>query len=453
MTTKTRGVRRVAGVTLIGMSLGACDYISPVETNPNAVPSATLDQLFTGAQVISYFVGTGGLSRIASIWTQQMAGTDRQFATFDAYTITDADFEDEFDALYTQGGLVDIRNAIAQAEAAGRAPYAGVLKIHEAYLVGMHASFFGDIPYREAVSDVEDPILDDQAQVYADLQALLDEAITDLAGTGLGPGAVDLNFGGDVARWTAVAYTLKARYHMHWAEVNGAPSYTAARDAALLGISTAAGSWRARFNDVATETNMWTQFLVDRSGYVSSGDFLIPLMEARVDPRIGIYFSESTPGDYASRVSLLSETGYGAASYDLPLVTCAENQFILAEAHYRLAAEVSARAAARAALACEEVTHGLAANALGSTTAFPVTLTGVPLLTEIMTQKYIASFLMTETFNDYKRTCLPDITERAGGMPGRLFYSSQERLSNSNVPATGVDPNDKYNDNDPTPCT
>jgi hypothetical protein len=435
-------------------TLGACEFISPVDANPNTVPEATVDQLFTGAQVISYFLGTGGLSRIASIWTQQMAGVDRQFATFDAYTITDADFEDEFNALYTQGGLIDIREGIRQAEDAGRTAYAGILKIHEAYLVGMHASFFGDIPYREAVSDVEDPALDDQAQVYADVQALLDEAITDLAGGGIGPGAVDKNFGGDVARWTAVARTLKGRFYMHTAEVGGNAAYTAARDAVLAGaggITTAAGSWRARFNAANPERNMWTQFMIDRSGYVASGDYLLPLMVANADPRLGIYYSQAAGGGYTPRVSLLSATGYGEATYDIPMVTCAENYFILAEAHYRLANPVAAVTAAQAALTCEEATHGLAADALGGSTRF-VGLTGAALLAEIMEQKYIASFLMTEAYNDYKRTCLPDITERVGGMPGRLFYAQQERLSNSNVPATGVDPNDKYNDNDPAPC-
>ncbi len=455
--TTTRGMRRVAVVTVMATTLGACEFISPVETNPNTVPEATVDQLFTGAQVISYFLGTGGLSRIAAIWTQQMAGTDRQFATFDSYTITDADFEDEFNALYTQGGLIDIREGIRQAEEAGRPAYAGILKIHEAYLVGMHASFFGDIPYREAVTPgIEDPVLDDQAQVYGDVQALLDEAITDLAAGGIGPGAVDKNFGGDVAAWTAVARTLKARFYMHTAEVGGAAAYTAARDAVLAGgISTAAGSWRARFNAANPERNMWAQFMIDRSGYVASGDYLLPLMTANADPRRSIYFSEASAGVYTPRVSLLSETGDGNDTYDIPLVTCAENYFILAEAYYQLggaANEILARAAGRDALACEEATHGLAADALGSASAFPVTLTGAALLAEIMEQKYIAQFLVTDAYNDYKRTCLPDINERVGGMPGRLFYAQQERLSNSNVPPTGVDPNDKDNDTDPAPC-
>jgi hypothetical protein len=442
--------RRVAGVTLAGVvALAGCDFISPLESNPNAVGEASVDQLFTAGQVVSYFLGTGGLSRIAAIWTQQMAGTDRQFATFDTYTITDADFEDEFNALYTQGGLVDLRNAIAQAEAAGRAPYAGILKIHEAFIVGIISSFYGDIPYREAVSGVETPALDDQAQVYADLQALLDEAITDLAGTGAGPGALDLNFGGNVASWTRVAYTLKARYHMHWAEVNGATSYTAARAAALNGINASAGTWRARFGTAQTETNLWTQFLVDRSGYVSSGDFLIPMMVANADPRIGIYFSEASAGVYTPRVSLLADPGYGAADYDLPLVSCAENYFIIAEAETQIGTAAAARTAANSALDCEEAQHTVDLSAEQTVING---LSGAALLDEIMEQKYIALFLNTETYNDYKRTCRPAITERAGGMPGRLFYASQERATNPNIPNTGVDPNDKYNDNDPTPC-
>lgn len=448
-----RHFRRATGVMLVTLTLGACDFISPVDSNPNAVPEATVDQLFTGAQVVSYFLSHGGLSRIASIWTQQMAGTDRQFATFDNYVITDADFEDEFSALYTQGGLVDIRNAIAQAEAAGRSSYAGILKIHEAYLVGLIASFYGDIPYSEAVNpDIEAPALDDQAAVYAAVQALLDEAIADLAAGGIGPGAVDLNFAGDVAAWTAVANTLKARFHLHWAEVNGATAYAAAAAAAAAGVSTNAGNWESKFGTAQTESNLWTQFLVDRSGYVSSGDYLVPLLVANADPRISIYFDEASPGVYTARVSNLAEDGYGAADYNLPIVSCAENFFILAEAHLMDGSpdEAAARAAARSAAACQEAEHGLAADDLGSATGFAGT--GAALLDEILEQKYIALFLNPEVYNDYKRTCQPAITERPSGMPGRLFYASQERQSNPNVPQTGTDPNDKYNDNDPSPC-
>jgi hypothetical protein len=440
--------RRGAAVAALAVTLAACEFIDPVTSNPNAVPEATVDQLFTGVQVNTFFIGVGGLSRLSSIWTQQMAGTDRQFVAFDSYIITEQDFDDEMDALYTGGGLVDVRQAIALAEAAGRSPYAGILKIHEAFMVGTVASYYGDIPYSEAVNpDVEEPPLDDQAAVYAALQTLLDEAIADLGGSGSGPGGVDMAFGGNTASWIAVANTLKARYHMHWAEVDGT-RYASALTAAQSGIDAAAANWNAQFSTTATENNLWHQFERDRSGYVSAGDHLVPLMINNGDPRIGLYFTGSPP---AARTSNLSTTGYGAPEFDFPMVTCSENYFIIAEAEMMDGTpdEGAAQTAARAAAACQEAQHGLAADDLGSATGFAGT--GAALLTEILEQKYIAQFLNPDALNDYKRTCQPALTG-ASGMPGRLFYSINERQANSNVPDTGQDPNDTYNDNDPNPC-
>src|SRR5687768_8693300 len=109
MTTMRRAMRRIAVLAVASMSVGACDFISPIESNPNAVPEANVDQLFVGVQVMTFFQSTSGLSRIGSIWTQQMKGTNRQHAGFDAYTIGESDFNDEFNNFYTGGGLIDVR--------------------------------------------------------------------------------------------------------------------------------------------------------------------------------------------------------------------------------------------------------------------------------------------------------------------------------------------------------
>jgi hypothetical protein len=447
--TTYKDLRRVMAVVAVTVTLGACEFIDPVTSNPNAVPEATVDQLFTGVQVNTFFIGTGGLSRIAAIWTQQMAGTDRQFISFDNYDITEQDFDDEMDALYTGGGLIDVRQAIAQAEAAGRAQYAGILKVHEAFMVGTIASFYGDIPYSEAANaDFEEPAVDDQAAIYAQIQLLLDDAIGDLGGAGPGPGAVDLSFGGNAAAWTAVANTLKARYHMHWAEVDGS-RYATARTSAQSGIQSAGGNWNAQFSTTATENNLWYQFERDRSGYVSAGDHLVALMINNADPRIGSYYSDApTP---TARSSTLSATGYGAPGFDQPMVTCSESYFIIAESELMDGSpdEAAARTAARAAAACQEAQWALAADALGSATGFAGT--GAALMTEIMDQKYIAQFLNPDAFNDYKRTCLPALAG-ATGMPGRLYYSFNERQANSNLDLPGQGENGTYNDNDPSPC-
>ena len=438
----------VTGVILLTLIVGGCDFTSPTDTNPNAVPTASVDQLFTAIQVNSYFLAEGQISRIAAIWTQQMAGTDRQFVSIAAYVITEEDANGEFSTVYTGGGLIDIRTAVAQAEDAGRRVYAGVLKVHEAYMMGMTASIFGDIPYSEAATNgIDEPVLDDQAAVYTAIQGLLDVAIADLGSAeGNDPGAADLNFGGDATSWMAVAYTLKARFHMHWAETTGATAYAAALAAAQNGIQDVSGTWKAIHSSAATENNLWFQFQRDRSGYISAGDFLVPLMIADADPRILMYYSDPGGGP-APRASALSPTGYGSASFNFPIVSCAENAFIMAEAQFAAPNEAGAISAAQDGLTCQEDEWGVDLSAAAATIAG---LSGASLLAEIMDQKYIALFLNAEVYNDYKRTCLPAITENAGGMPGRLFYGQDERQSNSNIPEPGQQP--LRNDNDPAAC-
>ena len=437
------------GALLVSTLLGACDFVSPTDTNPNAVPTATVNQLFTGIQVNTFFFAESQIARIAAIWTQQMAGTDRQFATIDAYINNEESADGEFSSVYTGGGLIDLKEAIAQAVEGDLLVYAGILKIHEAYMIGMTASVFGDIPYSEAATEgVDTPVLDDQRAVYTAVQDLLDEAIANLAtGEGTGPGAVDLNFGGTASQWTAVAHTLKARFHLHWAEVNGTSSYQAALTEAERGIATSSGTWRTIHSGAATENSLWFQFMRDRSGYISAGDYLVPLMVSRNDPRLPVFFSEAGDGGYAPRDSELSLTGYGAPDFDLPIVSCAENAYIRAEAHAALGNEPAARAAAKAGLACEEVAFGVDLSAMKTTLD---ARSGAALRDEIMTQKYTALFLNMETWNDFKRTCRPAVVQRAGGMPGRLYYGQAERQSNPNIPEPAQQP--ARNDNDPNPC-
>jgi len=129
------------------------------------------------------------------------------------------------------------------------------------------------------------------------------------------------------------------------------------------------------------------------------------------------------------------------------MVSCAENAFIIAEAQFAASNEAAAITAAEDGLTCQEdewsVDLAAQATAIGL-------LTGAPLLAAIMDQKYIALFLNAEVYNDYKRTCLPAITENTGGMPGRLFYGQDERQSNTNVPEPGAQP--LRNANDPSAC-
>jgi hypothetical protein len=187
---------------------------------------------------------------------------------------------------------------------------------------------------------------------------------------------------------------------------------------------------------------------------------MVDSLKARVDPRLDIYFAGpssvgSRPGeDNGSATPLNTESGgIAAADAPLPMITCAETQFIIAEAQYRLGATAAANTALQAGIACQE-------SRFGVNIPNPPALTGAALLHEIMMQKYFALFLNMEAWNDYKRTCEPNVAAavKVGGLlatdpiPARVFYGESERQSNSNLSTPGSGNNGLRNRNDPVSC-
>jgi hypothetical protein len=479
MKNRTWKGRALAAALLVG-SLGACDFIDISDADPNIITEPTLPSLFVSTQVNSFLFAEGQLARTAAVFTQQLAGADRQFALLDRYDIDEETADSEFASIYTGGGLVDIRRARAISDSVSCPQCSALFAIHEAYLVGMGASIFGDLPYRGALVEGTPAPLDPQAQVYADVQALLDGAIAGLSTAPTGGAAafysqlsaVDLIYGGTRSRWIAAAQTLKARYYLHWVEGQvaggaaaaqsaiacGGNCLTKARTAALAGIQSAAGDWRAFHTNVGSEANFFYQFFDERAGYLVAGNHLVELLKARNDARLKVYFEPvsgntfvgSRAGEANQAASVLADDGAGAANFRQPMVTCAENQFILAEVEFRLGNTAPARAALLAGMRCAEETLGV--QITNPTTAQVNALSGNALLEEIITQKYIALFLNMEVYNDYKRTCLPRLTTfNNRPIPGRLFYGQQERQTNPNIPQPDQQP--RLNANDPVDCS
>ena len=187
----------LAAIMVGGFAAGSCSdgyFEGPrLNENPNKPSTAAADQQFVGFQAFTFASLTGDVNRLISLWMQQMAGTGRQWAGFDQYTVTENDFT--MDDFYAQGGLVDIRGV--QSKVQEDKLYLGIAQTWEALLMDMTTDVWGDIPYSEAVSDVIHPKLDKQVDVHNALLALVDQGITNLNAGGTGPGAVDLVYGGD----------------------------------------------------------------------------------------------------------------------------------------------------------------------------------------------------------------------------------------------------------------
>jgi hypothetical protein len=412
----------------------ACsDFLTGEEltTDPNRPSEATITQLLTAVQVQQFIQHTGALARLHSMWTQQMAGTDRQYIQQALYEITEDDFSNEWVAFYGGGGLQDMRIIQERATEANDLIFRGIARVWEAFSMGTVTSIWGDVPYSEAIADVDNPALDAQADIYAAIQTLLDEAIADLSsGTGVGPGPVDMIYGGDASLWVNLAHTLKARFYLHTAEQDPA-AYALALAEAQLGIADSTGDMKTLHTDAATEANIWHQFFRDRDSYMRAGKTLVDTMLARNDPRLPNYFSRNQQGQFVgaeqgepqgAQHSLLSALRL-TPSYAQPLVTWAENQLILAEAAFKTG---------DAGLALQALNRVRAGVGLG-----PSSASGNALLHAIMVEKWITLFQNIEALNDYRRSCSPNLAPAgdANAIPGRIFYAFAERNTNPNIPA------------------
>lgn len=465
---RTLRLTLLAALAAGAATAGCNDFLAAPSAinNPNNPTSATNQQRLTGVETNITALLTGDIARTIALFMNQYAGTDRQYFQYSTYQVGEDFTNGGFATIYGGGGITDLRSIESTSDAAGDSTTAGIARVLEALEIGTAADFWGNVPYTTAFDPQQKATLDPQASIYTTVQALLDRGIRQLqANVGGGPGASDLFYSGDRARWIEAANTLKARFYLHTAERQGtAPDGTPAFDpaayqsalaAAQKGISTPNNDLRSYQGTAQTESNLLYQFAVQqRFGYASPSQFLVSLMSSRNDPRLSQYFTPATgqssvigavPGNGGPGPTIATfntTTGIGSPGYRWRLVSYAENQLIIAESQYRL----GNTAAALSAYNAERSAAGVS-----TLTSLP---TGAAGLGEIITEKYIALVQNPEVWNDYKRTCLPVLTPNGSStarIPSRFLYPDVERNANpENVPVPGSQA--PRNPNDPNPC-
>jgi hypothetical protein len=452
--------RKILVVLSLAASAAGCDSFLTgpgLTENPNNPVDVSVTAQFVAIQANLFTLFQGQVARSASIYTQQLIGSNNQQLLWGTrYGIVEGDISTHFNSIYTGSGLTGLRKVQALANAEGNPLLEGMAKIWEAHLFLMATSVWGDLPYREAVdATITTPRLDPQQQIYADVLARLDEGIALVRGapTAGNCDPADLVYcatagprATQATRWIAAANTLKARAHLHLVERNGNAAYSAAITAAEAGILEAPtsaaqamhgqgpGDFRAFHGNTKADGNIWAQFLGERQDIVA-GNAMVQIMRTRNDPRLTQYFDANPAGQVAGwdadgnpvggTASLVNVSVRRQFNFRQPLVTWAENQLILAEAKFRVqnpgAALVHVNNVRRAV--------GMAESA-GAT------------FNDIMLEKYIAQFQNIDVWSDFKRTCLPLVKPylTQPEVPGRLPYGSQERTANSNMPLPAAYP-------------
>ncbi len=489
-------------VVLVGNGCKTKDFLN-INTNPNQLPTASPNYLFTNAlnvsasnMLLSNETGTYWSGQ----WTQGN-GYIINTAQF-VYQFTNGDFN-YWDGYYDN--LQDYQFVINNADANGQKFLKGPAKVMKAMLFQQLVDLYGNIPYTDALKGaaILAPKFDDQKAIYESLITLLDEAIVDLkANPFTGSfGSSDIVFAGNVTKWAQFANSLKMRILIRQAKVAGRETYIkteinkiVAEGSGFLTGEEAGIGGTTFFQPAAGQLNP----IYDRWGYDATGakralnnyprptQFLINSLKASGDTLRMKRIAYATGGENGNNpgVSTKAEvaanyagTPFGASSGYLPantssvgpsllvkgdfnrkfiIMTAAEVQFLLAEAKQRYS-DVTLPNTAQMYFE-NGITQSF--RVLGANTAGAAAYKGSTIqnydwvastdkLAAIAIQKWIAltNFSGLESWAEYRRTNLPVIPQsvqvpEASKRPLRLFYPNSEGGSNAaNVTAQGtIDP-------------
>ncbi len=208
----------------------SCDSYLEVNENPNQlteVPSG--DLLLKGTLLANAQIQQGQLSRVSMYYTGGLIGLNLVQQTIYGYTYTPGDSNEVWSHVYN-GVLVQNKEIRRISPDVGLLQ--GIIDVNEALVIGTTSSLFGDIPYSKAVPDdptlsSEDPTLDNQADIYGNIQSLLDNAIPKLidGATTAVTDTHDIYYSGDRTKWVEAANTLKARYYLQTKQYDMALSF------------------------------------------------------------------------------------------------------------------------------------------------------------------------------------------------------------------------------------
>ena len=446
----------IIGVALLVAGLASCRKGDDLYTSPNQPITATAASMLSACEVGTFNSQEGGTVRIASILMQNSSGVGGQMTQPEQYSLLESDMDNYWNTLYPT--MLNCKLLIDTYGGDLNPNYRGIAKVLMAMNLGMTTDMWGDCPYSEAFQGASGnytPHFDPQQNVLNSIQTLLDGAIADLANTNnhISPGTDDFVFNGNVAAWTKVAWTLKARYYMRLSKKAGFDANIVLTDLAN-GIASNDDNCNTIHGAGASEGNQWASFLDNRPGYIVASQSLIDSMGNMTDPRTPYYFdttgvgsatgnvignSDGAVSGWGPYVGGYDDQGYTNGNKNLPMVSYAEALFLEAEAKARLGDGTAFTSLNNAIMASVQEVTGNAND--GSSIA---TYTGANTdLHTVILEKWKAMFANPiESYSDYRRTGFPVLMVNPNGLvsfiPKRMPTSLQERSGNPNAPVPAI---------------
>jgi hypothetical protein len=439
----------------------SCDNFLDVNEDPNVINEANEALRLSGLLGNFSFETLADYgTRIPALWMQQIAfnGTP---PTEDNYDINATDINGPWSSTYSDV-MINAKKLDVLATENKNFAYSAIGKTILAWSAVFTSNLWGDIPFSEALQAGENikPKYDSQESIYTAAQGLLDEALADLdKGSNITPTSDDLLYNGDMGKWKRLIYTLKARFYIN---LSNAPGYDAkeqaqkALDALANGFASNDDDADFAYYDEIGSENPWYQWGVDGKWfdrYRLSKQY-VDLLKSLDDPRLPVQARLNSEGEYrghangepAETNSLISVMGEFYASPGAPLtwIGYAEAKFIQTEATLITSGAASAQPVYEEAIEASMDKLGVSDADAGVYIASLPTLTGSGnALKEVMTQKYIANYLIISAYNDWRRTGYPKLaiikSPVVNNIPLRFVAPTSELDNNlENLQSTGI---------------
>jgi len=467
-------------IPAVAVGLGSCSDFLDVNNNPNAPVSATVD-IRLPALELSFIHSTyyGQTALWGSEWTQQWAfnAARRSYAQVQNYELFDTDAASSWNYFYSQPGNASF-SMVRDTPTASDTYYHAIGKLFYAWTFQIITDLWGPAPYTDAFQpEIREPRYDKQQFIYAGILANLDTAATLFASTSTAARKIttqDLLYNGDMTKWNKLAHFLSARAQLRLAYANGEDKVGRANKA----LTALAGAFASNADDAdftypggVNARNPNYTFIDQRTVFVGS-QYMISMLQTRNDPRLPILFQPilydsikgagptrqvfpAKPNTFVghlpgsdvfqadSTVSVIG-TFFSAENATLNVASYSDQKFTEAEARLIVSGAAAADQPYRDGIRANMTKLGVPASAINAyIAARPALATVSNPLQEIITEKYVANFLKTEPWNDWRRTGFPvvPIVPQAviSTIPQRIRAPNSELSSNgTQLAATGI---------------
>lgn len=447
---------KIVIVCMVSTTLVSCNY-DYVNINPNAITEDKVEIKYL-LPTLQYDLASAYGGNVAFRVGNTMNQVIYKFGPtqLNSYTYTPADGTGAsvWNGIYSSLNSAYI--IIKKVNASNLGTYhRGIAKILMANGLGTLTSIYGDIPYKESFNFGEhpNPAFDAQLDVYKSIQKLLDEGISDLSNPllGLSPAKEDLIYGGNASKWIKAAHALKARYYLHLIK-RDASVYSLAESELNLAISSNDENCLLKFQEgnVSQQHPLYNERTATRNTEVDIS--FANLLINKADPRKDFYATipPTIDMDVANYGPL-----YGMQDSYCPIITYEECLFMKAEIEMNKGDKSATATALNSAIynslkrVCLKTlgennnTESNQAIAIPNTelVAYANTQSNLAGLSDndiwkkIFLEKYIALFLQTEVWTDYRRSSkyvsgvdgLPILSPRTGTIiPKRYNYPNSE---------------------------